>query len=117
MRTTDMTDRRQDDPLTAAAQPPGFLDKLEGISERKRRTLTLAHEYMVPHRVETFVGFGVPLVIGKREGYRIWDIDGHELLDLHLNGGTYNLGHRNPEALSALTDALADRAAGVSGVH
>jgi putrescine aminotransferase len=102
-----MTDRRQDDPLTAA-QPPGFLDKLEGISERKRRTLTLAHEYMVPHRVETFVGVGVPLVIGKREGYRIWDIDGHELLDLHLNGGTYNLGHRNPEALSALTDALAD---------
>ncbi len=92
--------------LPIAEQGPGFLQRLEGISERKRHTLELAHEYMIPNRVETFVGAGVPLVIGKREGYRIWDIDGHELLDLHLNGGTYNLGHRNPDALAALRSAL-----------
>ncbi len=102
-----MAHARQDDTLTAAP-PPGFLDDLKAISERKRRTLMLAHEYMVPNRVETFVGLGLPLVIGRREGYRIWDLDGHELLDLHLNGGTYNLGHRHPDALAALNDALAD---------
>ncbi len=44
----------------------------------------------------------MPLVIGRREGYRIWDVDGHELLDLHLNGGTHNLGHRHPELLEEL---------------
>jgi acetylornithine/succinyldiaminopimelate/putrescine aminotransferase len=75
-------------------------------SERKRRVLGLAHEYLIPGRVETFLGLGISLVIGRREGYRIWDVDGHELMDLHLNGGTYSLGHRHPAVLQALDDAL-----------
>jgi hypothetical protein len=45
-------------------------------------------------------------VIGRREGYRIWDVDGRELLDFHLNGGVFNLGHRNPEVIAALRAAL-----------
>ncbi len=79
---------------------------LEGMSERKRRTLERAHAYLMPGRVETWLELGVPLVIGRREGYRIWDLDGHELLDLHLNGGTFNLGHRHPELVAALREAL-----------
>lgn len=75
-------------------------------SERKRRVLERNREYLMPGRVETWERLGVPLVIGRREGYRIWDLDGHELLDLHLNGGTYNLGHRHPELLAALEEAL-----------
>jgi len=75
-------------------------------SERKRRVLALAHEYVIPGRVEAFLGMGIPLVIGRREGYRLWDIDGHELMDFHLNGGTYNVGHRNPVVLQALETAL-----------
>jgi len=42
----------------------------------------------------------------RREGYRIWDLDGRELVDLHLNGGVFNLGHRNPELVATLRDAL-----------
>ena len=61
---------------------------------------------MCPGRVRTFRALGVDLVIGRREGYRIWDLDGHELLDLHLNGGVFNLGHRNPELVATLRDAL-----------
>jgi acetylornithine/succinyldiaminopimelate/putrescine aminotransferase len=76
------------------------------FSERKQHVLALAHEYLIPGRVEAFLGMGIPLVIGRREGYRIWDIDGHELMDLHLNGGTYNVGHRNPVVLQALETAL-----------
>ena len=75
-------------------------------SERKRRVLALAHEYLIPGRVEAFLGMGIPLVIGRREGYRIWDIDGHELMDFHLNGGTFNVGHRHPAVLQALETAL-----------
>ena len=75
-------------------------------SEHKRRVLALAHEYLIPGRVEAFLGMGIPLVIGRREGYRIWDIDGHELMDFHLNGGTFNVGHRNPAVLQALETAL-----------
>jgi len=74
-------------------------------SERKRRVLELSHKYLIPGRVEAFNQFGIDLVIGKREGYRIWDMDGHELMDFHLNGGTYNVGHRHPEVVAAMHEA------------
>ncbi|GIU84883.1 MAG: aminotransferase [Acidimicrobiales bacterium] len=56
--------------------------------------------------METFDRIGVSLVIGRREGYRFWDVDGRELLDLHLNGGTFNLGHRHPRLVKALIDGV-----------
>ena len=77
-----------------------------GASERKRRILELNHEYLMPNRVQSWLGAGIPLVIGKREGYRIWDVDGAELQDFHLNGGTYNLGHRHPALVAAMREAL-----------
>ncbi len=78
----------------------------QAISEGKRRTLELSREYLMPARVKAWESLGVPLVIGRREGYRLWDVDGHELLDVHLNGGTYNLGHRNPILVKVLRTAL-----------
>ncbi len=66
---------------------------------------TRAH--LAPNRVATFEMLGVDLVMGRREGYRFWDLDGRPFLDLHLNGGTFNLGHRNPQVIAALTEALA----------
>jgi putrescine aminotransferase len=76
------------------------------MTAEKRRILDLAARYVCPDRVRTFEALGVDLVIGRREGYRIWDVDGRELLDYHLNGGVFSLGHRNPEVLAALRDAL-----------
>ncbi len=77
-----------------------------GISDRKQEVLRLNHEYLAPNRVESWLAAGVPLVIARREGYRIWDMDGAELQDFHLNGGTYNLGHRHPDLLAAMREAL-----------
>ena len=81
-------------------------DRLAAMSARKRSIVERARDYLMPKRVEAWLDLGVPLVIGRREGYRIWDVDGRELIDIHLNGGVYNLGHRNPDILAALTDAL-----------
>ncbi|MEZ5116567.1 MAG: aminotransferase class III-fold pyridoxal phosphate-dependent enzyme [Candidatus Nanopelagicales bacterium] len=67
--------------------------------------LDLAERYVCPNRVRTLTAMGLPLVMGRREGYRFWDLDGREFLDLHLNGGVYNLGHRNPEVVQALVQA------------
>ena len=75
------------------------------MNEEKRRTLELAARHVCPDRVRTFGALGVDLVIGRREGYRIWDLEGRELLDLHLNGGVFNLGHRHPEVVAALREA------------
>jgi len=72
----------------------------------KERVLSVSERYVCPHRVRTFRGLGVEIVMGRREGYRIWDLDGRELLDLHLNGGVFNLGHRNPELRETLVDGL-----------
>ena len=77
-------------------------------SADKQDILESAHAYLYPGRIEKFHGGGIDLVPGKREGYRLWDVDGRELFDLHLNGGTFNLGHRNPHLIQALTKATAN---------
>jgi putrescine aminotransferase len=49
---------------------------------------------------------GIDLVIDKRESYFLYDMSGRRLIDLHLNGGTYNFGHRHPELVETLKKAL-----------
>jgi len=74
----------------------------------KQAVLDLAARYVCPGRVSTFAMLGIQPVMGRREGHYFWDLDGRRLFDVHLNGGTFNLGHRNPEILAAL-HAAADR--------
>jgi acetylornithine/succinyldiaminopimelate/putrescine aminotransferase len=81
-------------------------DNLRPAAELKHETLQLARDYLFPQRIDLMGQLGVDLVIGRREGYRMWDLDGRELLDFHLNGGTYNLGHRHPALLAVLQDSL-----------
>ncbi len=77
-------------------------------SARKRAILQTIHSHVYPGRVERLDRGGIDFVPDRREGYRYWDADGRELLDLHLNGGTFNLGHCNPD-LVALLHAEAPR--------
>jgi putrescine aminotransferase len=76
------------------------------MSPEKERALAQNAAHVCPDRVRTFQMLGVDLVVGRRDGYRLWDLDGRELLDLHLNGGLFNLGHRNPELVATLKDGL-----------
>jgi putrescine aminotransferase len=76
------------------------------MSEYKESVRAQAAKYICPGRVQMLDMFGLDLVIGRREGYRIWDVDGRELLDFHLNGGVFSLGHRHPEVVDALRVAL-----------
>ncbi|MFO1068861.1 MAG: aminotransferase class III-fold pyridoxal phosphate-dependent enzyme [Geminicoccaceae bacterium] len=59
-----------------------------------------------PGKTQFWQDAGVDLCIDRREGYVLQDFDGHRLVNLHLNGGTYNLGHRNAELVQTLKDAL-----------
>jgi acetylornithine/succinyldiaminopimelate/putrescine aminotransferase/Ser/Thr protein kinase RdoA (MazF antagonist) len=77
-------------------------------SAAKAEILNRVHRYLYPGRVERMLDGGIDFVPGRREGYRYQDTDGRELLDLHLNGGTFNLGHRNPELCRILVEGLAD---------
>ena len=69
-------------------------------------TLALAERLVCPDRVRTFNALGASIVMGRREGYQIHDVDGRSWWDLHLNGGVFNLGHRNPELIATLVEAL-----------
>src|SRR4051794_31358876 len=73
----------------------------------KEEVLEKSREYWNPGKTDFWVETGVPLVIDRREEYFIYDMSGKRLLDVHLNGGTYNLGHRNPEVSAAIAQAMA----------
>jgi acetylornithine/succinyldiaminopimelate/putrescine aminotransferase len=75
--------------------------------------LALAERFLCPDRVRTFRALGAGIVLGRREGYRLHDLDGRTWWDLHLNGGVFNLGHRNPELVTTLVDALTEGGADI----
>ncbi len=75
-------------------------------SAPKKSILERTRAHLYPGRVDRLLEGGIDFVPGRREGYRYWDVDGRELLDLHLNGGTFSLGHRNPELVDILKDGL-----------
>ncbi len=62
-------------------------------------------EHWNPGKTQEWIDRKMDIVMGKREGYYFWDIDGRRWMDIHINGGTYNLGHRNPELIQAMTEA------------
>ena len=58
-------------------------------------------------KAEFFKSVGIDFVFGKRQGPFVWDaVSGKRLINCHCNGGVFNLGHRNPEIIEALKDAL-----------
>jgi acetylornithine/succinyldiaminopimelate/putrescine aminotransferase len=73
----------------------------------KEDVLSKSLQYWNPGKTQFWIDEGIPLVIDRREGYYLYDMSGKRLLDVHLNGGTYNLGHRNPEVVAAVTAAMA----------
>jgi acetylornithine/succinyldiaminopimelate/putrescine aminotransferase len=72
----------------------------------KQELLDKAIKYWNPDKTKFWQKAGIDLVIDKREGYFLYDMSGRRLIDLHLNGGTYNLGHRHPELVETLKNAL-----------
>jgi putrescine aminotransferase len=74
--------------------------------QSKQEIFNQSIAYWNPEKTEFWQKAGIDLIIGKRDGYIIHDLDGRRLIDLHLNGGTYNLGHRNAELVETLKHAL-----------
>ncbi len=76
------------------------------MTETKQEFLARTKRYWNPGKTADWQNFGVDLVIDRREGYYLYDMDGRRLIDMHLNGGTYNLGHRNPEVVAAVKEGM-----------
>ncbi|MCK5310624.1 MAG: aspartate aminotransferase family protein [Desulfobacteraceae bacterium] len=76
------------------------------MSDLKTEIIEKNRKFLCPEKIRIFNDIGINLVMGKREGPYIYDIDGKKLIDLHINGGTYNLGHNPPEIIKALNEAI-----------
>ena len=65
--------------------------------------------YVSPQKVRAYQALGFDFVPGRREGVRLWDLDGGQcLINLRSSGGVFNLGHRPPRMVEALKEALDD---------
>ena len=74
--------------------------------DSKQALFDKAIAYWNPDKTKFWQKAGIDLVIDRREGYCLYDMSGRRLIDLHLNGGTYNFGHRHPELVETLKGAL-----------
>jgi len=74
--------------------------------ESKQELFDKAIRFWNPDKTKFWLNTGVDLVIDRREGYFLYDMSGRRLIDLHINGGTFNLGHRHPELVETLKGAL-----------
>ncbi len=60
-----------------------------------------------PVRAFRAVG-GVPLIVERAAGSRVWDADGREYIDYVCSWGALILGHADPDVVSAIADQAAN---------
>jgi len=76
-------------------------------SSAKQQVINQFRAHVNSAKADFWEAVRMPLVLGKREGPFAWDLDGEKrVFNLHTNGGTYNLGHRNPVIIETLVKAL-----------
>ncbi len=73
----------------------------------KQSTIEAFRQYVNSGKVAFYERYDMDLVMGQREGIRFRDVE-HEksYINLHCNGGVFNLGHRHPEIIATLQSAL-----------
>jgi len=78
-------------------------------SSKKNTIIDNYKKFVSSGKVKFFKKYGMDFVMGNRDGSCINDFDENkELINLHCNGGVFNLGHRNHEIIDVLKDALTD---------
>ena len=66
----------------------------------------LIASHLSPHKAEAFRALGIDLVQGRREGVRIWGLDGRDYINCRSSGGVFNFGHHPKFAVDALATAV-----------
>lgn len=73
----------------------------------KKQAIEDFRQYVSSGKVAFYEQYDMALVIGRREGPFFWDLGGKKrMFNLHCNGGTFNLGHRNQELIDTLIRGL-----------
>ena len=62
--------------------------------------------YLSRHKADAFRALGIEAVQDRREGVRIWDLEGNSFINCRSSGGVFNFGHHPRFAVDALKAAL-----------
>ena len=82
---------------------------VETTADETLRLWDFAQQYLVAGvsaATRVNKALGRPFIAVRGEGSRLWDADGHELIDLCTSHGGSTLGHRHPKIVSAVQQAL-----------
>jgi putrescine aminotransferase len=64
--------------------------------------------HVAPAKLAVYEAMGLNVTLGRREGVYFEDAySGRRFINCHCNGGVFNLGHRHPRVVAAVTEALA----------
>jgi putrescine aminotransferase len=62
--------------------------------------------YVSPGKVALYQALGFAAVPGRREGVKLWDLEGQSYINCHASAGGFSLGHRPPRVVEAVRRAL-----------
>ena len=68
----------------------------------------LIARHLSPHKARAYQRVGMLLVQGRREGVRVWDLEGRDYINCRSSGGVFNFGHHPRFAVDALTTAVSE---------
>ncbi len=73
----------------------------------KAQVIQEFHDHVSSGKADFFKRYGMDFVMGKREGPYLYDMESEKrLINLHCNGGVFNLGHRNAELIQIVKEGL-----------
>ena len=79
------------------------LSRSSRTSETAQEAIKKFRDHVSSGKAAFFEKYGMQFVMGSRYGCYLGDLDGKKrLLNLHCNGGVFNLGHRNQELIDIL---------------
>ena len=112
MEYQEIISRRQE--ILSKPVRPVPADRLEKertlFTERNRKSLEIFERAkgLIPGGVEHNLSQSkpFPLAMDRGKGYRMWDVDGNELIDYIGSWGPMIAGHAHPSVIAAIADAL-----------
>ena len=81
-------------------------EAIEYASTDQARLIGMFARYMSPGKVSAMRQLHYDFIPGRREGVRMWDMDGRCLINCRSSGGVFNLGHRPPRIRAAIHAAI-----------
>ncbi len=83
--------------------------KINPNNKRIRKDAIRSYKkYMAIYKERYYSRLGLNIVMGDRSGIYFRDMSGKNYINCHSNGGVFNLGHRHPEIIRTLENALAE---------